>query len=295
MKKAFTMLELVFVIVILGIIASIGADIIARVYDSYINSRKIDRQYTKMNIVMEQISRRLKNAVIKSFIARKSDSNNSYKLVDNIIAFEKNQIHEWIAKDQESFNGKVVGGVTVSSPGWSGFVDLYNSETNATQIKTSGSNLSYTNQIINALSYGTVDINDSAIIFNGALGFDEDGYGWDHNDFNHTKIFPITYKSDDVLIFDGSPSGSDIRISEKYILTWTAYALVLNDTNLSLYYNYRPWNSEKYTDGTRQLLLENVKNIDFIQDDGAIIGQLCTTDPVDETSIKPFCVERGIF
>ncbi|MEA1879308.1 MAG: prepilin-type N-terminal cleavage/methylation domain-containing protein, partial [Campylobacterota bacterium] len=34
-KYAFTMLELVFVIVILGIVASIGAQVIAKTYEAY--------------------------------------------------------------------------------------------------------------------------------------------------------------------------------------------------------------------------------------------------------------------
>jgi hypothetical protein len=280
------------VIVVLGIIASIGADILSSVYNSYISSRKIDRQYTKINITMEQITKRLQNAVFESIIARKSDTNTTFKPVSSISTREFNQIHEWIAKDIESFNGEANS--TALKPGWSGFVDLYSPETNATQIKTPGSNLSYTNSIIQALSYGLADINDSAIIFNGALGDTYDGFGWDYSDFNHTKVFPVKYKSEDVLKFT-STSNLLTRISEKYILTWTAYALVLSDDgNLTLYYNYRPWKNEKYSDGNSSLMLEDVKSVNFLQVDKALRVQICTSDPVDETSVKPFCVERGV-
>jgi hypothetical protein len=281
------------VIVVLGIIASIGADILSSVYNSYISSRKIDRQYTKINVAMEQITKRLQNAVFESIIARKSETNSTFKPVATILTKEKNQIYEWIAKDIESFNGEA--NATVFKLGWSGFVDLYSPETNATQIKTPGSNLSYVNKVIKALSYGTADINDSAIIFKGAYGYTEDGYGWNYSDFNHTKIFPVKYKSEDVLEFNSTSNFSNVRINEKYILTWTAYGLVLSDDgNLTLYYNYRPWKGEKYSDGNSSLILEDVKSVNFLQVDKALRVQICTGDPVDEASIKPFCVERGV-
>ena len=45
MKKhtAFTMIELVMVIVVFGIIASIGAEIIASLYTNYLRTRAINR------------------------------------------------------------------------------------------------------------------------------------------------------------------------------------------------------------------------------------------------------------
>ncbi len=42
-RAGFTMLEVVFVIVILGVVSSIGAEIIAQVYESYITQRASHR------------------------------------------------------------------------------------------------------------------------------------------------------------------------------------------------------------------------------------------------------------
>ncbi len=42
-RKAFSIIEIVFVIVILGIVASIASDIIVQVYDSYIVQRAVYR------------------------------------------------------------------------------------------------------------------------------------------------------------------------------------------------------------------------------------------------------------
>lgn len=55
MRVAFSMIELVFVIVILGIISSIGAEVIAQVYESYIVQRAQYRASAKTQIALNQI------------------------------------------------------------------------------------------------------------------------------------------------------------------------------------------------------------------------------------------------
>jgi len=59
-RKAFSIIEIVFVIVILGIVASIASDIIVQVYDSYIVQRAVYR------------------VNYKTELARKWDSKSSY-------------------------------------------------------------------------------------------------------------------------------------------------------------------------------------------------------------------------
>ena len=49
MKKAFTLLELVIVIVIFGIIASIGSDITMNLYTNYISARNQNEYEEKLN------------------------------------------------------------------------------------------------------------------------------------------------------------------------------------------------------------------------------------------------------
>ncbi len=46
-RSAFSMLELIFVIVILGIVSSIGAELIAKVYENYIVQRALHRSSLK--------------------------------------------------------------------------------------------------------------------------------------------------------------------------------------------------------------------------------------------------------
>ena len=58
MKKAFTMIELIMVIIVLGIVASIGAEIIVKLYDNYMRTRTINALETKTEVALEQIAKR---------------------------------------------------------------------------------------------------------------------------------------------------------------------------------------------------------------------------------------------
>jgi len=62
-RSALTMIELIFVIVILGIVSSIGAEIIANTYESYIIQRAEYRASMKTELALNQIANRLRYAI----------------------------------------------------------------------------------------------------------------------------------------------------------------------------------------------------------------------------------------
>lgn len=320
-KRAFTMIELVMVIVVMGIVASIGAEIISKLYENYLKTRAINRLQAQSETVLDQIAKRLTYRIKGSVIAREkspspgvlgnyvplSDANSSY------------QILEWIGKDNDSFRGESNG--TVSIPGWSGFIDLDSNDTNRTAgiygtLKTSGSELNVTNQIIDALSYGTVELNGSettakrpVIIFKGLSGFDIAHYGWSepgHNgDGNYTLKVSYTptvaHTKINILNFDDNLTKKGVtEISEQYNLAWSAYAIVsegnnTNDFNLTLYYNFQPWeNDENYTNGNHSVLAEHVSTFRFTQIGETIRVKLCLDD--NQTGYDfAFCKERAIY
>ena len=292
-KNAFTLVEMVFVIVVLGIVAAIGSSIIAKIYESYIYSRNINELQTKTELALTQISKYLSYRVKSSIIARKSptkfvslsDANDSYKIL------------EWIGYDNEGFEGNSSG------PGWSGFIDLENSETNKSQIKTPGSQLLYSERIINALSNNDVNISlpnsSAAIIFDGLpADFNVSQYGWNNGGTEqHNYVFRVQRSGQDVLKFiENKPS----IIYEHYKLTWSAYALVPNplngsDVNLTLYYNFRPWMGEKYSDGNSSVLAEHVTTFRFLQKGDTIRLKLCITNPIFNDTNISFCKEKVVF
>ena len=73
-KSAFTMIELVMVIVVMGIVASIGSDIIVNLYENYVKTRAINKLQSQSELVLDQIAKRLESRVKDSVIARDKDS-----------------------------------------------------------------------------------------------------------------------------------------------------------------------------------------------------------------------------
>ena len=291
------MVEMIFVIVILGIVASIGSGIIAKIYESYIYSRSINTLQTKTEIVLTQIAKYLSYRIKESTIARKlppSDTNiTSLPMADGTY-----QILEWIGYDNESFDGNG------SVPGWSGFVDLSSPNTTKSQIDSPGSDFNFTAQTIDALSNGDVnltDINSSvAIIFAGLPNqFDIEQYGW--NDYNgtvkHDYIFRVrNLPGTNILKF---VENSASTVYEHYQLVWSAYAVVpegnVSDRNLTFYYNFRPWMGEKYSDGNSSTLLEHVSTFKFRQIGNTIRLKLCAFDPAGQDFNITFCKEKVVF
>ena len=292
-KNAFTLVEIVFVIVILGIVAAIGSSIIAKIYESYLYSKNINELQTKTELALTQISKYLSYRVKNSIIARKSPT----KFASLLDANESYKILEWIGYDNESFEGNSSG------PGWSGFIDLESSETNKSQIKTSGSQLLYSEWIISALSNNDVNISlpnsPAAIIFDGLpADFNISQYGWNNGGTEqHNYVFRVQRNGQDVLKFiENKPS----IIYEHYKLTWSAYALVPNplngsDVNLTLYYNFRPWMGEKYSDGNSSVLAEHITTFRFLQKGETIRLKLCITNPIFNDTNISFCKEKVVF
>ena len=294
MKKAFTMIELVFVIVIMGIIASIGAEIIAKLYENYLSTRSINKLQFQTELVLNKISKRLTHRIKDSVIGQRT--NGTYNELPNAIGTNF-PILAWVGKNYESSLGDE------NSTGWSGFVDLYSNDTNATQIKTNGSNLGQARDIINSLSYGTIDINttigpNAVLIFKGKDDYNISKYGWNGNDTNDANYtYNIEVNATETLKLKKPASTA----YEQYSLAWTAYALVpegtdVNDFNLTLKYNFQPWDGEKYSDvnTSSSVLMEHVSSFKFVQYGETIRIKLCIRD--DKTGGDyGFCKEKVVF
>jgi len=280
MKKAFTMIELVMVIVVLGIVASIGSEIILSLYNNYLRSRAINQLESQTELVLEQIAKRLQYRIKDSTIARKSDgSSTALSNSDDTYA-----IIEWIGYSNESLLG--------TPPGWSGFIDLNHVDTNKTThtLKTSDSNLSFTAVTMSALTNGAIDLTagkEAALIFKKTYNSDDFGWGTSSN-INHdgnATIKVIIHNTDILEISNENASDIPDEIYEHYVLAHSAYAIVPSDFtstnfNLTLRYNYQPWNYEDFDSNPNNsaLLAEHVSLFQFKQDDTVIRLKLCLHD-----------------
>jgi len=100
-KKAFSMIELIFVIVILGIVSSIAANIIAQVYESYIVQRAQYRATSKTELALTQIANRLRYA-IPGTIGFRANKSSTFKFITDINS-GNDKVLQWVSYDGDSF------------------------------------------------------------------------------------------------------------------------------------------------------------------------------------------------
>jgi len=298
-KNAFTMIELVMVIVVMGIVASIGSDIIINLYENYIKTRAVNRLQAQSELVLNQIAKRLESRIKDSVIARQSGTANFLNYVPLTDANDSYQVLEWIGKDTESFNG-------IKNPGWSGFIDLDNPQTVNPTLKTMGSELNTTNATIKALSNNQVSLlqgdglQKPAIIFKGNSAFNLDDFGWSRVDGNYTHKVSYTAGINDVLNFE--EANKPTEIFEQYDLAWSAYSIVpegnnTNDFNLTLHYNYQPWENERYDqNASTSVLIEHASTFKFTKIGDTIRLKLCIHDNNQSGSYDfVFCKEKVVY
>jgi prepilin-type N-terminal cleavage/methylation domain-containing protein len=278
MKKAFTMLELVMVIIVLGIVASIGADIIVALYDNYIRARTINALESKTEITLEQIAKRFQYRIKSSTIARQVGGN--FISVSSPLLDNSYPIIEWIGYSNESFLG-------TPRPGWSGFIDMFHSDTNSTSqtFRTSDSNLALASNVISALTSGDINLtagNEAALIFKKPWNIGDFGWGTANNTDGNATV-KVRILNDEVLVLSNDTNLTEIY--EQYYLAHTAYAIVPEgdianeDFNLTLYYNYQPWMGEEYNNnGSRFPLVEHANLFHFRQDQTLLRFKLCIHD-----------------
>jgi len=254
-KSAFSMLELIFVIVILGIVASIGASVIAQVYESYIVQRAQFRANTKTEQALNQIANRLRYAIPGTVGAR--DSNTSAIIpVTEITSTAIRNVLQWVGADGDSFEAMTS---TSRKPGWSGFIDLDQSTT--TTLVSPGSNLDLTKKIITNLGGS---ISNAKLYFPNAL----------------TPV-NVSDGSGENISVTGLASGS--TISERYKLAWSSYAVVFEGTDLWLYYSFSPNIGEPLNSAgiKKSKLLSNVTTFSFQGSEGSLRIKVCQYEYMD--------------
>jgi prepilin-type N-terminal cleavage/methylation domain-containing protein len=330
MKKAFSLIEVIFVLVILGIVASISSQIIVQVYENYITQKALYQVTTKTEIAATQIVNRLSFAIDGTTVTKRPHTTsytepytassigiNWVRLNDidiNNDDHKKFTTIEWIGYDNDSFSASAV-------PYWTGLGNYDIASRN--YFITPGSNLSKAANIIKSLSQykGTSKV-DLTKDKPAAIIFSEEDNEYLPNQTYSPMCMGIIDESNTSCIFPvkiGTPfgAGNDNNltftredeakiITERYKLAWSAYAIVPEDKDgdslfdLYLYYNYQPWNNEKYADDEgnplvqRSLLINNVSVFKFTENGGVIQLKLCATEKIGNDVNITSCKEKAI-
>jgi len=294
-RKSFTLIEMIFVIVILAFIAIGSFNLISKLYKrNYIAKTASDFEYFSQQLT-DQLSIFLYNRIPLSVIGYNQQTGD-FKYIGEIDEDDNYPIMEWIGELNDAKIGKNL----------SGFADLYASKKPV--LKALDFNSSFINDILHN-KYTTSDNLDklTAVIFAGT--FDEgaqevlndynNSFGW-HN-HNHKYVFTISNYSqngNDCNLSLDDTNGK--KIYAKFYLADSAYALALGkdintsancilDLNLSsseinntlfLFYNYRPWKGEtfcadkqgskKKKRGRADILIKNIQGFSFEEIDHTI-------------------------
>lgn len=274
MRKGFTLIELIFVIVIFGILSKFGADILYKIYENYVYSNTFNRLQNQSELAVKQIANRLQYRIKDSTIARVGTSGTAHGIGETITG---TNVLEWIGTDIEGWRG-----TATQAPDWSGFIDL--ADSNATMLDSPGTG---------ALT------GDLALFFIGSdVDLEGNAFGWDGTEITtqDASMHRVNIATaGQITPAVGSFSGIDVF--EYYQLARSAYAVHLeNDGDLILYHDYQPWAGDTMTDGTPSLIMEDVSSFKFTSMGDILILQICVSDEnITGTGGYSICKEKVVF
>jgi len=309
LQRGFTLLELIFVIVILGIVASVGSSIIAQVFGGYITQRAVHDASLKTELAIDQLANRLSYRMNDSLLARKPTSTGNtpgddYYSARNVPLAKRGDYRalEWISYDSDSFEA-------FQQPGWSGFCDLTSSSFSS--ILSVGSLLSNIYKVKEHYNAGTNDTHGGAIRFMTS-----------HFDTNNSKVydstcmyagtatgcmFPVDLGASNVLTFStanaGDRTAGAMVYSEFYQYALSAFTVVpenestihgLKVYDLNLYYGYQPWEGEHFSNAKSATLIKNVSVFRFRKEQNSIRLKLCVIERISDTDQISICKEKAV-
>ena len=285
MRKGFTLIEMIFVIVIFGILSKFGAELLFKIYENYIYSNTSNRLLNQSEIAVTQIANRLHNRIKDSTIARDSIGATAEPIGSNS---GDESVLEWVGVDVDGWRG-------TGAPEWSGFIDLEAS----------------TNTVLSSPGTQAGLSSNAALFFIGSnVNVGGSSFGWDGN-ASTTAMHKITSSTANHI---NVPLLTNVDVYEYYQLATSAYSIVSEATtcpnsslvtnNLWLYYDYQPWTtsttsqtaSDAATANTKSLIMKNVDSFSFTSMGDIMVIQVCVSDcNVTGLGEYTFCKEKVVF
>lgn len=238
-RKAFTMIELLFVIVILGIVGGLALETIRQYYENIYRTQEYTKRVAQADQILDLVSKYFENAISSSIVNldRNVIDEGTCK-VPEPVDLSDNFTIAFVAPDQDSLHG-----ISGNRPGWSEDTLLMpNNEINA-----SDANYNTANTVITAL-FPTSSLSGSAIYDADSVNVEAcSRFNWD--DAGSTEGYhrlndaanPIS--STTIRLNNDNPAVDGKR---KYLLR-TGYAFRVQDNgDFTMYSNFRPWANERY-------------------------------------------------
>ncbi|MDR3163202.1 MAG: prepilin-type N-terminal cleavage/methylation domain-containing protein [Helicobacteraceae bacterium] len=311
-RGGFTLIELVFALVIIAIVGTVSADVIMRVYEQYIFSRDFERGQNDTRRTLDIIAARLQYRIKNSVIGRRLPGGAGAP-PPSILPLNHENIDttypmlEWVGISYESQRANDAGG----NVGWSGAAykisdqGFYLPRSNLTTAWTTESEMIGASMIGAGIDQCTdwsnsslADRDCSVFVFAGDdlrgdyYSDQNNSWGWSQSGdtYSYFRIKPVATDRNITLesygysgTWDRVPSSATgtARLINYYIVR-SAYALTVEKADpadesgdLVLYYDYRPWLGEGYADGKRTVMLRDVTNFLFKEQGSVVRLVLC--------------------
>lgn len=221
--SAFTMIELILVIVILGIVGSLGSEILSVLYNNYYWTAKTQRLEAQANLAADIIAARLKHRIPQTTAALKNDQYYSVNgaqdsdLIFYLKAYELERRDFTAWKDNSLY----------PEPRVSGYINKLEDKSNKVNNKyTDTITITSDDSRFNGLGQYTIFFNDDSAIFykpkNAANNKAEDLYLKAYYEKTHPLLYgcsatstPIIYPSDKPYTIEITRSGCDLDSGDK--------------------------------------------------------------------------------
>lgn len=253
-RHGFTMIEILFVIIVLGLVGTIAMETIRQYYEGIYRSQTYAKRVSDADHILEQLSKYFENAIELSIVNMDKDAGDGALAAHcegDPVEEAANAAHDYtvafVAVDIDSLR-------TVGKPGWS---EKVKSTFTGTSLTSDDADYTKVNSIISELYPGS-GLSTSAI-------YNYQGITDTCNDFyanNGHAYYAITGITGNTLSLTNNAStpilGDEAQRTKKYLLK-TGYAVRVLDTGVFVMYsNFRPWRGEAYTSGKRSILGEHV-------------------------------------
>jgi len=279
MSVGFTLIELIFVILIFSIITFTSVNQITLIYDDFSQKNTISKLKDETEYAAQKLELLFENSIKESIISFSSVNYEDCKSIHDTLISNDSKTIAWLGIEKYGQYGEYQNGYY--TPYWSGIVNLEKSNT----LSINDPVANFDKQLILEK-----DISGSANI--GAIYFDststkscEDFY------INGGKeIFEVTGVGNILTFTNNKPT----QISQKYYLTNSAYAIKIeNESDLVLYYNFHPWQQQTYLSGSKTIISRNIASFGVESSNGLIRLNICSKH--FEGMEQKICVEKAIF
>lgn len=222
--SAFTMIELILVIVILGIVGSLGSEILSVLYNNYYWTAKTQRLEAQANLAADIVAARLKHRIPQTTAALKNDkyySVNGAQDSDLIFYLKAYEL------ERRDFDAWKDNSLYPKEPRVSGYINKLEDKSNKVNNKyTDTIKITSDDSRFNGLGEYTIFFNDDSAIFykpkNAANNKAEDLYLKAYYEKTHPLLYgcsvngtPITYPTHQPGTITITRSGCDLDNGDK--------------------------------------------------------------------------------